>query len=103
MARLREQANKAKQKAEEDRIRAMTPKEREEHRKVQARPTGRQLFETSKVAIDSDAQYVEEGVEEVDWSKYSREERDKARQEAEREQEEKQQAQKPAVDVYDSD
>lgn len=42
-----------------------------------ARPSGRQLFETSKVSASADDEY-DDG-ETVDLAKYSREERDAAR------------------------
>lgn len=66
-----------REKAEEDRIRALPPKEREDHRKRKERPTGKQLFENSKVLATSDEALYEEGAEEVDFSKYTREEREK--------------------------
>jgi hypothetical protein len=81
---------------EEERIRALPPKEREEYKKIAARPTGKQLFETMKNLADSDIAYTEEGVAEVDLSQYSREERDMARQEAE-------EAEEEGVKFYDSD
>ncbi len=96
--RLREAAEIRRKKSEEDRVRALPTKEREEYKKVAARPTGRQLFETLKTLATSDMQYEEEGVAEVDFSQYSREERDRARQEAEDAEKEDQ-----AVKFYDSD
>ena len=118
MQKLKQRALEAKKKAEEDRVKALPPKEREEYRKISARPsgrfspwqkgclshpslvTGRQLFETGKASTTADESYAEEGAEEVDYSKYSREEREKARLEAE---EEQQQQQDSGVKFYDSD
>lgn len=57
---------------------------------------GRQLFETAKVSATSDEALYEEGVEAVDMSKYTREERDAARWGDEEEA-------KPGVDLADSD
>lgn len=63
-------------KAEEEKIRALPAKEREEVKRRLARPSGRQLFETSKVSSADDE--GEDG-ETVDLTKYTREERDAAR------------------------
>jgi hypothetical protein len=60
--------------------------------------TGRQLFETGKVSTTAEESYEEEGAEEVDFSKYSREERERARQEADEEE-----RQDDGVKIYDSD
>ncbi|KAJ9092613.1 hypothetical protein QFC19_008651 [Naganishia cerealis] len=121
MNRLKQKALDAKKKAEEDRVKALPPKEREEYKKVLLRPTGelknvcstaqvlsnkplmdgvagRQLFETGKAGTASDEPFEEEGVEEVDFSKYSREERERARLETEEEQQ-----QGGGVKFYDSD
>lgn len=76
-----------REKAEEDRIRALPPKEREDYRKRRERPTGKQLFENSKVLATSDEALYEEGAEEVDFSKYTREEREKERRKEEEEEE----------------
>lgn len=94
--RLRLAADAKRVRLEEERIRALPPKEREEYKKIAARPTGKQLFETMKNLADSDIAYTEEGVAEVDLSQYSREERDMARQEAE-------EAEEEGVKFYDSD
>ncbi|CAK9779451.1 RWD-domain-containing protein [Cutaneotrichosporon oleaginosum] len=65
-------------KDEEERVRSLPAKEREEVKRKIARPSGRQLFETSKVSATSDEALYEDG-EAVDMSKYTREERDRAR------------------------
>jgi hypothetical protein len=49
--------------------------------------SGRQLFETSKVTVDADEGYYEEGATEIDLSKYTREEREKERRREEEEEE----------------
>ncbi|KAI5453060.1 hypothetical protein NCC49_006089 [Naganishia albida] len=98
MQRLKQKAIEAKKKAEEDRVKALPPKEREEYKKINARPTGRQLFETGKVSTTAEESYAEEGAEEVDFSKYSREERERARLEADEEE-----RSDDGVKIYDSD
>lgn len=40
MQRLKQKAQEARKKAEEDRVKALPPKEREEYKKIQSRPTG---------------------------------------------------------------
>ncbi|KAJ9121861.1 hypothetical protein QFC22_002484 [Naganishia vaughanmartiniae] len=40
MNKLRQKALEAKKKAEEDRVKALPPKEREEYKKIQSRPSG---------------------------------------------------------------
>jgi len=66
-------------KEEEERVRTLPAKEREEWRRRAARPSGRQLFETAKVSATSDEAFADEGATAVDVSKYSREERDRNR------------------------
>jgi hypothetical protein len=56
------------------------------------------LFETGKVSTTAEESYEEEGAEEVDFSKYSREERERARLEADEDQ-----PQDGGVKFYDSD
>ncbi|EJT51376.1 hypothetical protein A1Q1_07348 [Trichosporon asahii var. asahii CBS 2479] len=103
-----EELKKKRAKEEEEKVRAMGSKEREEYKKRRDRPsgeytpscqstamfwdqsheatqsanklttTGRQLFETAKVSATSDEALYEDG-EAVDMSKYTREERDAAR------------------------
>lgn len=73
-------------KAEEDRVRGLPAKEREEWRRRRDRLSGRQLFETSKVSATSDEALIgAEDATSVDVSKYSREERDRLRWEEEQE------------------
>lgn len=117
MQKLKQRALEAKKKAEEERVKSLPPKEREEYKKINQRPsgksrpvnmgplssnilwiTGRQLFETGKASTNADESYAEDGAEEVDFSKYSREEREQARIEAEEEE-----RQDHGVKIYDSD
>ncbi|KAJ3517152.1 hypothetical protein NLJ89_g688 [Agrocybe chaxingu] len=55
---------------EEERLKAFTPKEREEWRKASTRLSGRQLFEKNKNLEDENL--VEEGSVSVDFSQYER-------------------------------
>ncbi|KAI4527849.1 RWD-domain-containing protein [Schizophyllum commune Tattone D] len=59
-----------KAKAEEEKLKAMTPKEREEYKRIQGRLSGRQLFEKNKNLEDESL--VEEGGVSVDISQYER-------------------------------
>ncbi|EPQ58141.1 RWD domain-containing protein [Gloeophyllum trabeum ATCC 11539] len=61
-----------KAKEEEERLKAMTPKEREEYKRFQTRPTGRQLFERDKTLATTDDSLAEEGTVSVDFSQYER-------------------------------
>ncbi|ORY32153.1 ubiquitin-conjugating enzyme/RWD-like protein [Naematelia encephala] len=72
---------------EEDRIRSMPQKEKEEWKKRRDRPSGKQLFETSHTLATSDEALYEEGVTEVDMSKYTRAEREAERRREEEEEE----------------
>ncbi|WVQ77636.1 hypothetical protein IAR50_007324 [Cryptococcus sp. DSM 104548] len=77
-----------RRKAEEDRIRALPAKEREDYKKRQARLTGKQLFESgNKAAVVEDEGLYEEGAEEIDMRKYTREEREAERRKEEEEEE----------------
>ncbi|BGP23091.1 RWD domain containing protein [Rhodotorula toruloides] len=63
-----------RRREEEERIKALPPKEREEARRWAAKLTGRQLFEQGKV-VDSDAAaFGEEGDVAIDVSQYERRE-----------------------------
>ncbi|KAF8188410.1 ubiquitin-conjugating enzyme/RWD-like protein [Pholiota molesta] len=55
---------------EEERLKALTPKEREEWKRSQTRLSGRQLFERNKNLEDENL--VEEGTVSVDFSQYER-------------------------------
>ncbi|WVR09324.1 hypothetical protein IAU60_006390 [Kwoniella sp. DSM 27419] len=78
-----------REKEEEDRVKALPPREREDWRKKKDRPSGRQLFETSTALATSDEALYEEGVEEVDMRQYSREAREAERRREEEEEERK--------------
>jgi hypothetical protein len=70
-------------KQEEERIKGMTGKEREEFRRLKAKPTGRQLFEKGDI---KETEAEDDGeAEEIDWTLYSREEREWERLRAEEE------------------
>lgn len=70
-------------KQEEERIKGMTAKEREEYRRLKAKPTGRQLFEKGDV---KETEAEEDGeAEEIDWTLYTREQRERERLRAEEE------------------
>ncbi|EPT05982.1 hypothetical protein FOMPIDRAFT_1154615 [Fomitopsis schrenkii] len=63
-------ARKAKEEGEK--LKGMSPKEREEYKRLATRFTGRQLFERDRnLAIDDD-NLVEEGAESVDITQYDR-------------------------------
>ncbi|KAG8937271.1 hypothetical protein FRC02_000041 [Tulasnella sp. 418] len=70
----RKRALKASQ--DEERMKGMSQKERDEYKKVASRLTGRQLFEQNKHLANSDASLLEEGAESVDISQYDRQERE---------------------------
>ncbi|WWC71276.1 uncharacterized protein I206_105229 [Kwoniella pini CBS 10737] len=76
-----------REKEEEDRVKAMISKEREEWKKRKERPTGRQLFESSSALATSDEGLYEEGVQEVDMRQYTREQREAERRREEEEEE----------------
>ncbi|KAJ8520426.1 hypothetical protein ONZ45_g2788 [Pleurotus djamor] len=59
-----------KARDEEERLKGLTPKEREEYKKVGTRFTGRQLFERNR-NLEEDA-LMEEGTVSVDISQYDR-------------------------------
>ncbi|WVN86136.1 uncharacterized protein L203_101297 [Cryptococcus depauperatus CBS 7841] len=76
-----------REKAENERIKGLNSKEREDYNKRKARPTGKQLFESGKLLVTGDEALYEEGTEEVDMRKYTREEREKEKRREEEEQE----------------
>ncbi|KZT68994.1 RWD-domain-containing protein [Daedalea quercina L-15889] len=61
-----------KAREEEEKLKGMTSKEREEFKKLATRLTGRQLFERDRNLAISDDNMVEEGSESVDISQYDR-------------------------------
>ncbi|KAK1921000.1 ubiquitin-conjugating enzyme/RWD-like protein, partial [Papiliotrema laurentii] len=76
-----------KEKEEEDRVKALSPKEREEYRRKKERPTGKQLFETSQTLATSDEAMYEDGAVALDMSQYTREQREAERRREEEEEE----------------
>ncbi|KAH6918604.1 ubiquitin-conjugating enzyme/RWD-like protein [Coprinopsis sp. MPI-PUGE-AT-0042] len=61
-----------KAKEEDEKLKALTPKEREEYKRAQSRPSGRQLFEKNKGLADRDEALIEEGTVSVDVTQYDR-------------------------------
>ncbi|KAI0093644.1 RWD-domain-containing protein [Irpex rosettiformis] len=61
-----------KAREDEDKMKGMSPKEREEYKKFGGRLSGRQLFERNK-DLDLDENLMEEGTVSVDVSQYERE------------------------------
>ncbi|EIM89982.1 RWD-domain-containing protein [Stereum hirsutum FP-91666 SS1] len=61
-----------KTRQEEERMRGLSSKEREEYKKIGTRPTGRQLFERDRTLAIEDSSLVEEGTESVDVTQYER-------------------------------
>lgn len=57
---------------QEERLKSLPPKEREEARKISIRLTGRQLFERDRSLATSDATLAEEGAVSIDISQYDR-------------------------------
>ncbi|CAE6428458.1 unnamed protein product [Rhizoctonia solani] len=60
------------EREEDEKLKTLTPKEREEWKKSKSKPTGRQLFEKNRDLATSDASYIEEGVTSVDITQYDR-------------------------------
>ncbi|KAK4683937.1 hypothetical protein P7C73_g6272, partial [Tremellales sp. Uapishka_1] len=77
-------------KEEEERIKSLPPKEREEWRRRRERLSGRQLFESSQTLATSD-EGLYEGGGEVDIAQYSREDREAERRKEEEEEERRRQ------------
>jgi hypothetical protein len=61
-----------KTRAEEEKLRTMSAKEKEEFKKAATRLTGRQLFERDNNLATSDTSLLEEGTVSVDISQYER-------------------------------
>ncbi|TFY63976.1 hypothetical protein EVJ58_g2921 [Rhodofomes roseus] len=61
-----------KAREEEERLKAMTPKEREEYKRLATRLTGRHLFERDRSLAVSDDSMIDEGAVSVDISQYDR-------------------------------
>ncbi|EIW68494.1 hypothetical protein TREMEDRAFT_63666 [Tremella mesenterica DSM 1558] len=74
-----------REKEEEERVRGLPPKEREEWKRRKERPTGKTLFEVGGAM--EDIKLYEEESNEVDLTQYTREERERQRLEEEEEEE----------------
>lgn len=82
---LAEMAEKER-KEEEAKMAKMSAKEREDYKKGKVKQSGKQLFEKGGTFEDDD-DAVDEEAQEVDWSLYTREQREKERREQEEQQE----------------
>jgi len=71
-AKFDKEISQRKIRDEEEKLRALTPKEREEIKKIGTRLTGRQLFERNRNLEHEDDSLVEEGTVSVDFSQYDR-------------------------------
>ena len=60
---------------EEAYVASLTPKEREEYRRMKAKPTGREIFAKPDARVEEEK--TDESVKEVDFSLYSREDRER--------------------------
>lgn len=65
--------------AEEEKVRGMSAKAKEEYRRYKAKPTGRDLF-TKGVALDASDDVGDADAKEIDWSLYDRATRDRERE-----------------------
>ncbi|KAL4248131.1 hypothetical protein ABKN59_008291 [Abortiporus biennis] len=61
-----------KEREDDERMKGLTPKEREEYKKLATRLTGRQLFERNKDLATQDDNLIEEGAVSVDITQYDR-------------------------------
>ncbi|EAU88561.2 hypothetical protein CC1G_04267 [Coprinopsis cinerea okayama7 len=71
----------AKAREEEEKLKGLTPKEREEYKRAQLRLTGRQLFERNRNLDERDEGLIEEGTTSVDISQYDRTQEDEEQEE----------------------
>ncbi|KAI9566448.1 RWD-domain-containing protein [Boletus coccyginus] len=71
-ANFDKEMSQRKMRDEEEKLRALTPKEREEIKKIGTRLTGRQLFERNRNLEHEDDNLMEEGTVSVDFSQYDR-------------------------------
>ena len=97
---LKEMAEKER-KEEEAKMSKMSAREREEYKKSKVKPSGRQLFEKGGTFEEDDVD--DEGAQEVDWSLYTREQREKERREQEEQQELQNRTDALAFDDEDDD
>ncbi|KAH9821154.1 hypothetical protein DFH28DRAFT_883758 [Melampsora americana] len=59
-------------KMEDEKLKSLTPKERDEFKNRLNKFTGRQLFESNKALVNSDASLLEPDAEEIDLSSYEK-------------------------------
>lgn len=97
---LAEMAEKDK-KEEEAKLIKLSAREREEYKKSKTKPSGKQLFEKGGTFEEDEAD--EEGAQEVDWSLYTREQREKERREQEEQDELARKAEGLAFDDHDDE
>ncbi|POY76751.1 hypothetical protein BMF94_0343 [Rhodotorula taiwanensis] len=71
-AKFEKEFAQIQKREEDDRLKALPPKEREETRRWVAKLTGRQLFEQGAITVESDAAFGEEGDVALDISQYER-------------------------------
>jgi len=71
-AKFDKEASIRKEKELDEKLKALSGKEREEYKKVGGRLSGRQLFERDKNLATSDANLLEEGTVSVDIAQYDR-------------------------------
>ncbi|KDN42081.1 RWD-domain-containing protein [Tilletiaria anomala UBC 951] len=72
-------------KQEEEKLKGMTAKEREEHKRWKTKPSGKELFAKGTIVESAAGKGDEADGEEIDWSLYSREERERLRRKEEEE------------------
>ncbi|TFK29918.1 RWD-domain-containing protein [Coprinopsis marcescibilis] len=71
-AKFDEEMSRLRAKEEEEKLKGLTPKEREEYKRSQTRLSGRQLFERNRNLDEGDESLIEEGTVSVDVSQYDR-------------------------------
>ncbi len=83
--RFQQEMAEKEKKEEEAKLSKLSVREREEYKKSKVKPSGRQLFEKGGTFEEDDT--AEDGAQEVDWSLYTREQREKERREQEEQEE----------------
>ncbi|EIW85206.1 RWD-domain-containing protein [Coniophora puteana RWD-64-598 SS2] len=82
-AKFDKEVAQKKLREEEERLRALTAKERDETKKFATRLSGRQLFEKNR-NMDDDESLLEEGTVSVDFSQYDRSQAEREEEEEDR-------------------
>ncbi|PWZ00518.1 RWD-domain-containing protein [Testicularia cyperi] len=85
--RFEAEMKEKERKQEETKMAKMSAKEREDYKKSKAKPSGKQLFEKGGTLEDEMDKDDDDGAQEVDWSLYTREQRERERREAEEQEE----------------